>query len=139
MKIFVFNRNTWCHIKLATVVKGNQKAPFSIATTLRCREKHYSLLLIHTLYCWVLCKEVSSTIFKVFGMMQPGIGEMPYKSKLFVLRRVTWSYNCLLKIIINYLKPYLCVQRKDYNEIESYLKLSNHWCETIQQCANYLY
>ena len=28
---------------------------------------------IRTLYCWVLSKEVSSTIFKVFGMMRPGI------------------------------------------------------------------
>ena len=28
---------------------------------------------IRTLYCWVLNKEVSSTIFKVFGMMRPGI------------------------------------------------------------------
>ena len=28
---------------------------------------------IHTLYCWMLCKEVSSTIFKVFVMTQPGI------------------------------------------------------------------
>ena len=28
---------------------------------------------MHTLYCWVLNKEVSSTIFKVFGMTQPGI------------------------------------------------------------------
>ena len=26
-----------------------------------------------TLYCWVLSKEVSNTIFKVFGMMRPGI------------------------------------------------------------------
>ena len=32
-----------------------------------------TLPLIHTLYCWVLSKEVSSTSFKVFGMMQPGI------------------------------------------------------------------
>ena len=29
---------------------------------------------IHTLYCWMLSKEVSSTIFKVFGMMRPGTG-----------------------------------------------------------------
>ena len=28
---------------------------------------------IRTLYCWVLSKEVSSTIFKVFGMTWPGI------------------------------------------------------------------
>ena len=32
-----------------------------------------TLPLIHTLYCWVLSKEVSSTIFKVFGMTRPGI------------------------------------------------------------------
>ena len=32
-----------------------------------------TLSLIHTLYCWVLSKEVSSTIFKVFGMTWPGI------------------------------------------------------------------
>ena len=32
-----------------------------------------TLPLIHTLYCWELSKEVSSTIFKVFGMSWPGI------------------------------------------------------------------
>ena len=32
-----------------------------------------TLLLIRTLYCWVVSKEVSSTIFKVFGMTLPGI------------------------------------------------------------------
>ena len=32
-----------------------------------------TLPLFHTLYCWVLNKEVSSTIFKVFGMTRPGI------------------------------------------------------------------
>ena len=31
-----------------------------------------TLPLIRTLYCWVLSKDVSSTIFKVFGMTQPG-------------------------------------------------------------------
>ena len=29
-------------VKLATVFKGNQKAPFSMATALRCRGGHYS-------------------------------------------------------------------------------------------------
>ena len=38
---------------------------------------------------------------------------MLYKFKLFVLRTVTWSSNCLLKII-RYLKPYNCVQANDY-------------------------
>ena len=28
----------------------------------------------------------------------------------FLWRKVTWSYNCLLRIIISYLKPYNCVQ-----------------------------
>ena len=28
---------------------------------------------IRSLYCWVLSKEASSPIFKVFGMMRPGI------------------------------------------------------------------
>ena len=32
-----------------------------------------TLPLIRILYDWVLSKEVSSTIFKVFGMTQPGI------------------------------------------------------------------
>ena len=63
-----------------TVVKGDPKAPFLIATKPRCWRGRYSfpwiaptLPLIHTLYCWVLSKEVSSTILKVFGMTRPGI------------------------------------------------------------------
>ena len=35
--------------------------------------------------------------------------------KLFVLTIVTWSYICLLRIINIYLKPYNCVQIKDYS------------------------
>ena len=34
--------------------------------------------------------------------------------KLNVLRIVTWNYNCLLKIIMSYLRPYNCVQTKDH-------------------------
>ena len=65
--------------KLATIVEGNQKAPFSIATTPRCRGGCYSFPWIAPLYPWyvayfaVLSKEVSSTIFNVFGMTRPGI------------------------------------------------------------------
>ena len=85
--------------KLATVVEGDPKAPFSIATAPRYRGRRYSfpgllhfslingdlkvpffiastgkgathflgllyLPLIHTLYCWMLSKEVSDTIFE---------------------------------------------------------------------------
>ena len=60
------------------VVKGNQKAPFSIATTLRRRGGRYSFPWTAPFYPWYvpyiaeLSKEVSSTIFEVFGMTWPG-------------------------------------------------------------------
>ena len=38
--------------KLATVVEGDQKAPFSIATTPRCRGGRYSFLWIAPFYPW---------------------------------------------------------------------------------------
>ena len=37
-------------VKLATVVEGDQKAPFSIATTPRCRGGRYSFSRIALLY-----------------------------------------------------------------------------------------
>ena len=53
-----------------TSVKGDPKAPFSIATTPRCRGGRYSFPRIAPLYLWyvpynteLLSKEVSSTIF----------------------------------------------------------------------------
>ena len=65
---------------MATGVEGDQKAPLSIATTPSCRGRRYSIPWIAPLYswyvpkyCWLLSKEVSSTIFKVFGMTRPGI------------------------------------------------------------------
>ena len=68
------------YLKLSPLVEGDPKAPFSIATTPRCRRRALflsldcsTLPLIRTLYCWVLSKDVSSTIFKVFGMTRPGI------------------------------------------------------------------
>ena len=62
--------------KLATVVEGDPKAPFSIATTSRTLLLSLdcsTLPLIRTLYCWVLSKEVLCIILKVFGMTWPGI------------------------------------------------------------------
>ena len=41
-------------VKLATVVKGDLKAPFSIATTPRCRGGHYSFPWIAPFYPWSL-------------------------------------------------------------------------------------
>ena len=40
------------YVMLATVVEGDQKAPFSIATTLRCRGGRYSFPWIALLYPW---------------------------------------------------------------------------------------
>ena len=42
----------YIYLKLATIVEGDQKAPFSIATTLRCRGGRYSFLWIAPLYPW---------------------------------------------------------------------------------------
>ena len=58
-------------VKLPTVVGGDQKTAFSIATT--PRRALVTLPSIRTLYCWVLSKEVSSTILTVFRMTQPWI------------------------------------------------------------------
>ena len=39
-------------VKLATLVEGDQKVPFSIATTPRCRRGRYSISWIAPLYLW---------------------------------------------------------------------------------------
>ena len=39
-------------VKLATIVKGDPKVPFSIATTLRRKGGHYSFPWIAPLYPW---------------------------------------------------------------------------------------
>ena len=44
------NSDVYAIVKLATVVKGNPKALFSIATTLRCKGGHYTFPWIALLY-----------------------------------------------------------------------------------------
>ena len=67
------------YVKLATVVEGDPKTPFSIATTLRCRRGRYSFPWIVPLYPRyvpynaVLSKEVSSTIFKSLVWLDLGL------------------------------------------------------------------
>ena len=64
---------------LATLVEGDPKVPFSIATTPRCRGGRHSIPWIAQVYPWsspysaVLSKAASSTIFWVFGITRPGI------------------------------------------------------------------
>ena len=41
-------------VKLATIVEGDPKAPFSIATTQRCRGGRYSIPRIAPLYPWTV-------------------------------------------------------------------------------------
>ena len=41
-------------VKLATLVEGDPKGPFSIATTPRCRGGHFSIPWIALLYPWSL-------------------------------------------------------------------------------------
>ena len=52
--LFTRNFNTKCtyisKVKLATIVEGDPKAPFSIATTPRCRGGRYSIPWIAPLY-----------------------------------------------------------------------------------------
>ena len=61
-----------------------------------------------------------------------------YNSKLSILRIVTWSYNCIPRIITSYLKPYNCANKwlllnknltQDHISItflSEYLKLYNY-------------
>ena len=58
--IYAYNRNP---VKIAHGNNIFQKAPFSIATTPRSRERRYSFPWIAPLYPWDVPKAVSSTIF----------------------------------------------------------------------------
>ena len=64
---------------MATIVEGNPKAPFSIATTPRCRGGRYSFpgLLYFTLDPYLIMLSVKQGGIKyhfwVFGMTRPGI------------------------------------------------------------------
>ena len=62
---FMFSKNVLYDISL-----GTRRLPFQqLLLSQNCR----SLPLIRTLYCWVLSKEISNTILKIFGMTRPGI------------------------------------------------------------------
>ena len=42
----------WIKVKLVTIVEGDQKAPYSIATPPRCTGRRYSFFWITPLYLW---------------------------------------------------------------------------------------
>ena len=87
---------------MATVFKGDQKAPFSLATALRCREGCYSfLVLFHfTLDPYFIMlsvnKGASRTIFWVFSMTRPGIE--PWFPRPLVNTLPTRPIECLHKV-----------------------------------------
>ena len=66
-----------------TVIEGDQKAPFSTATTLRCRggDTPFPRLLHFTLDTYLILLRYQVPFFWVFGMMQPGI-ELRYPRPL---------------------------------------------------------
>ena len=103
-------RFTFQYIKLSRVSdrsRGQPEAPFSIATTPRCRGERYSFTLMALLYPWylpyntVLSKAASSTIFWVFGMIWPGME--PWSPELLVNTLLTWSMGWLCIILERYI------------------------------------
>ena len=84
---------------MATIVEGDQKSPFSKASSPRYKGGRYSFPKIVPLYPWylpyiaVLSKEVSSNIFKVFGMSQPGIEPSTNIRSIFKRIKTVFSFS----------------------------------------------
>ena len=118
--VFLFNNQWWNFIgcfmqskeKLVTIVVSDSEVLFSIAATLRCREE-MSLLyldcpalpLMRTLWCWVQSKEISNTIFWVFGMTRPGIefrssGPLANTTQL-AYGPVKWAIGLMSRVFAN--------------------------------------
>ena len=98
-------------VKSATIVEGDPKAPFSIATIPRSLD-FSTLPLIRTLSCWVLRNAASSTIFWVFGMTRPGIeprSPVPLANTLLIrpIFNISWHFciHCIVcsgnKYVVN--------------------------------------
>ena len=54
VETFLLTIRIYSKYKLATIVEGDPKAPFSIATTPRCRGGRYSIPRIAPLYPWTV-------------------------------------------------------------------------------------
>ena len=98
---------------MATVVEGDQNGSLfnsyhtevlgrALLLSLDCS----TLRLICTLYCWVLRKEVSSTIFKVFGMTWPGI---EFRSPEPFANTLPTDPYLLLRSVVPYSRPHLAL------------------------------
>ena len=134
---------------MTTVVTGNLKAPFLIATTQSCRERCYSFPWIAPLYPWstpynaVLSNEASSTIFWVFGMTWPAIELWSPRPLASPLTIVSMGHLTVCKLYFkkSYLKQ---LYTKDYyNILKTISLLANYWClrgilETILPCKQFI-
>ena len=103
---------------MATIVEGDPKAPFSIATTPKCKAGCYSFPWISLLYpwsvpwCWVLGKEASSIIFESLVWLDQEIETkspgplantrtiLPMSGKIKILEHI----YALINIIFSYKK-----------------------------------
>ena len=108
-----------------------------------------TLPLIRTLYSWVLSKEVSSTIFKVFGITRPGIelrspgplaNTLPTKILYFTTNK--WSIN---KQVISTNKANQMTKTKTFVKISKKLGfkikevVSWIWLDEIVTCCAFAY
>ena len=117
--------------KLATVVESNPKAPFSIATTPRCRKGYYSFpwiapLTLDSYLTMLLIKQGGIKYhFWVFGTNQPGI-EPWFPGPLT---------NTLPTDSMDWYEPCVCVYRYIYIYIHtdtcSFKLLNNHCVYTL--------
>ena len=101
-------------VKLATVVDGDQKAPFSIATTLRCRGGVTPFLgLLHfTLDTYLIMPSVKQGSIKYYfkSLWYDANWDWTQVSRT-ISEHSTRSYDCLQRItIISYLKLYNYLQ-----------------------------
>ena len=79
-------------VKLVALVEGDPKAPFSIATTPRCRGGRYYNPWIVPLYSWSVpynaeskARRHQTPFFGVFDLIQPGIELLDYWRTLYSL------------------------------------------------------
>ena len=118
--------------KLATLDEGDQKALFSIATTPRCRGGLYSFPSIAPLYpwyCWVLSKDVSSTIFIVFSVTLLGIE--PRSPRQLANTLPTWPIN---EFVHSVLYQTYCT-----NMITAFVQLQNSFHQCTCTVSAFLY
>ena len=104
---------------MATIVEGNPKAPFSIATTPRCRGGRYSFpgLLYFTLDPYLIILSVKQGSIKYhflslwydatwdWTQVSRAIGEHsnPCPNSFFFIQATNWQRDCCIKVLTTWL------------------------------------